>query len=76
MSVSKFNLCQWIVGECKIHESDVSVDEMGDVLDTYESLFINMGFNPIVSVNPRTELPLLKITDNGKLKATLFFEVQ
>lgn len=76
MSVSKFKLCQWMVGERKIHESDVTMDEMNDVLDTYESLFVNMGFNPVVSVNPRTELPMLKIVDNGERKATLFFEVQ
>lgn len=72
--MKKFDLCQWQVGEKIVHESDFDESQIEQVLDGYESLFINMGFNPVVSVNRRTDLPLLKIEDNGKLKTTLFLE--
>ena len=40
-----YRLCQLIVGEKKIHEDDVYETSINSVLDTYESLFNNMGFN-------------------------------
>jgi hypothetical protein len=69
-----YRLCQWIVGEKKIHEDDVDETSINCVLDTYESFFNNMGFNPVVSVNSQTDLPILKIIENDSLKVTLFFE--
>ena len=69
-----YRLCQWMVGEKKVHEANVDETTINTVLDTYESLFTSMGFNPVVSVNSRTDLPVLKVTENNSLKATLFFE--
>lgn len=74
MSSPKFNLVQWQEGSLKVHEADVSIEGLSDVLDDYEALFHNLGFNPVVSVNSRTDLPVLKVLENTERKATLFFE--
>jgi hypothetical protein len=69
-----YKLCQWVAPDKKIHEDEIEETDINVVLDTYESLFLHLGFNAVVSVNHLTQLPLLKIKDNDKLKATLFFE--
>lgn len=69
-----YNLCQWLVGEKKIHENCLEETNIDSVIDSYDSLFNHIGFNTVVSVSNGTHLPLIKITENGNLKATLFFE--
>jgi hypothetical protein len=69
-----FQLVQTIEGTKKVHEKNFSDVELDSILETYESLFNNLGFNSIVSVSDSTHLPVIKVTDNGKQRATLFFE--
>ena len=62
-----------LVQGVKIHEYNISEEEISDILDGYDSLFHNLGFNTVVSVSNKTKLPNIKIIDNKRLWATLSF---
>ena len=62
-----------LVQGIKIHEYNISEEEISDILDGYDSLFHNLGFNTVVSVSNKTKLPNIKVIDNKKLCATLSF---
>ena len=62
-----------LVQGIKIHEYNISEEEISDILDGYDSLFHNLGFNTVVSVSNKTKLPNIKFIENKRLCATLSF---
>ena len=57
----------------KIHEYNLSEDDISSTIDSYDSLFHSLGFATVVSVSDKTHLPRIKVIDNKKLCATLSF---
>tara|TARA_R100000152_G_C6709323_1_gene137216 strand:+ start:306 stop:515 length:210 start_codon:yes stop_codon:yes gene_type:complete len=57
----------------KVHESNLSEEDISDTIDSYDSLFHSLGFATVVSVSERTHLPKIKVVDNKKICATLSF---
>ncbi|MEK9918210.1 MAG: hypothetical protein VW496_02350 [Pelagibacteraceae bacterium] len=68
-----FELVQTDLKDSKVHESDLLEEDITDVIDSYDSLFNSMGFTTVVSVSDQTKLPIIKVVDNGIIRAKLWF---
>lgn len=68
-----FELVQTTFKDIKVHESNLLEDDITDVIDSYDSLFHSMGFTTVVSVSNQTKLPIIKVVDNRRICAKLWF---